>query len=87
MSNGSNPNDKSVAVTDFYMEVIDDTMADVLRQKTETERLKMADRMWRSARTILRGAIQTEYPDWSGDQVNREIAKRISHGVVSNGTD
>lgn len=27
-------------------------------------------------------AIQTEHPDWNADQVNREIAKRISHGVV-----
>ncbi len=71
----------------FYMEVIDDTMADVLRQKSEAERLKIADRMWRSARTILRGAIQTEHPDWNVDQVNREIAHRISHGVVPHGTD
>jgi hypothetical protein len=28
-------------------------------------------------------AIQTEHPDWNADQVNREIAKRISLGVVN----
>ena len=66
----------------FVMEVMDDAMSDVLRQKTEVERLRIAGRMWNSARVILRGAIRTEHPDWSIDQVNREIARRISHGLV-----
>jgi hypothetical protein len=63
-------------------EVMDNAMADVLRQKTEVERLRIAERMWRSARVILRGAIQTEHPEWDVDRVNREIARRISHGIV-----
>jgi hypothetical protein len=62
--------------------MLDDQMADIPRQKSEVERLKIAARMWESARAILRGAIQTEHPDWDADQVNREIAYRISHGVV-----
>lgn len=76
----------SVTAAGFYMEVMDDAMAEVLRQKTEVERLRIMNRMWTSARVILRGAIQTEHPDWSVDQVNGEIAQRISHGVVDNGT-
>ncbi len=71
----------------FFMEVMDDAMADVLRQKTEAERLRIANRMWKSARVILRGAIQTEHPDWSVGQVNRGIANRISHGMVGDGTE
>jgi hypothetical protein len=67
----------------FSFEMLDDQMAAVLRQKSEVERLQIAARMWESARAILRGAIKTEYPDWSEDQVNREIARRISHGVVT----
>jgi Rv0078B-related antitoxin len=67
----------------FFMEVMDDDMAEVLRQKTEVERLRIAFRMWKSARVILRGAIRTEHPEWNIDQVNREIAKRISHGLVT----
>ena len=62
------------------IEVMDDAMADILRQKTEVERLQIAARMWRSARVILRGAIRTEHPDWDAERVNREIAKQISHG-------
>jgi hypothetical protein len=63
-------------------EVMDDQMADVLRQKSEVERLRIASRMWQSARAILRGAIMTEHPDWDANLVNREIAKRISNGLV-----
>lgn len=64
------------------VEVMDDAMADILREMTEVERLRIAGRMWQSARTMLRGAIQTEHPDWDAEQVNREVAMRISHGVV-----
>ena len=66
-------------------EVMDDVLAEVLRHKTEVERLRIAARMWRSARVILRGAIRTEHPDWDAAQVNREIARRISHGAVTDG--
>jgi len=64
-------------------EILDDQMADVLREKSAVDRLRTAGRMWRSTRTILRGAIRTEHPDWDNDCINREIARRISHGVVS----
>jgi hypothetical protein len=64
-------------------ETMDEAMAEVLRQKSEVERLAIAGRMWESARVILRGAIETEHPDWDDDCVNREIARRISRGVVN----
>jgi hypothetical protein len=70
----------------FYMEVVDNDMAAVLRQKTAVERLRIANRMWKSARVILRGAIQTQHSDWTIEQVNQEIARRISHGVVTHET-
>ncbi|MCZ2340214.1 MAG: hypothetical protein LC104_00275 [Bacteroidales bacterium] len=63
-------------------EMLDDAMAAVLRQKTEVERLRIAARMWKSARVMLRGVIITEHPDWNETEVNREIARRISHGVI-----
>ncbi len=63
-------------------DIMDDAMAHILRQKSEVERLRIAGRMWKSARVILRGAIRTEHPDWDVETVNREIARRISHGAV-----
>lgn len=68
------------------MEVVDDAMAHVLRAKTEVQRLRIAAGMWKSARSILRGAIRTEHPEWPPEEVNREIARRISHGLVSHGS-
>ena len=65
------------------VEVMDDAMADIFRQKSEVERLRIGFRMWKSARVILRAAIRAEQPDWSAEQVNCEIARRISHGVVN----
>ena len=65
------------------IEVMDDAMADILRQKTEVERLRIGLRMWKSARAILRAAIRSEHADWDESQVNREIACRISNGVVT----
>lgn len=76
----STPPSMKSSVPEF--EALDDEMADVLRQKSAAERLRIAGRMWRSARAILRGAIKTEHPDWDLVQVDREIARRISHGVV-----
>jgi hypothetical protein len=69
--------------TQVTFDVMNDQMAAILRQKTEVERLKISARMWESARAILRGAIKMEHPDWTENQVNREIACRISHGVVT----
>jgi hypothetical protein len=65
-------------------EVMDDAMANVRRAKSEAERLQIAARMWLSARAILRGAIRTEHPDWDSEKINREIARRISHGAADN---
>lgn len=69
------------------IEVMDDAMADILRKKTEVERLQMGMRMWKTARVILRAAIRAEQPTWDEDHVDREIAKRISHGMVNYETE
>lgn len=63
-------------------EVVDDDMAAVLRTKTERERLEIAFGMWRSARRIMRAAIAGEHPDWTAAEIDREVAHRMSHGVV-----
>jgi len=64
------------------IEVLDSRMADVLRQKTEAERLRIASKMWVSARTMLTHLLRSEHPDWDETQVQREVARRLSHGAV-----
>jgi Rv0078B-related antitoxin len=62
--------------------MIDDAMAAILRQKTPAERLAIANGMWRFARDMLRATITRQHPEWSEEEVNRMVARRLSHGAV-----
>jgi len=64
------------------IEIIDDAMVDVLKRKSPTERLQIAFGLWRSARYQLQNQLQSLHPDWDRDKLNREVAKRMSHGAV-----
>jgi hypothetical protein len=62
------------------IEVIDDEMAAVIRQKSGAERLAIANGLYLSVRRMLTNHLRSEHPDWSDDQVTREVARRISDG-------
>ena len=64
------------------VEILDEEMARVLRAKTSAERLAIANGMWSSARRMITGILQDEHPDWDAEQVERETARRLSHGAV-----
>jgi hypothetical protein len=64
------------------IDMIDDAMADILRQKTPAERLAIANGMWRFARDMIRNNLRRENPDWTDEQIQRETARRLSHGAV-----
>jgi hypothetical protein len=63
-------------------EIMDDQMAEVLRQKTPAERLAISHGMWRFARDLLRSALRSQHPEWSEEQIHQETARRLSHGAV-----
>jgi hypothetical protein len=65
-----------------HIEVLDDRMAEVLRQKTGAERLAIAFGLFSSARRMLISNLRAAHPDWSEAQINREAARRLSHGAV-----
>ena len=64
------------------MEILDDAMANILRRKTPVERLAIANGMWKFARDMLRASLAREHPDWTEDELNRMVARRLSHGAV-----
>ena len=64
------------------IEVIDPSMVEILRRKTPAERLSIAFGMWESVRTMLLSQLAEMHPDWSLTQVEREVARRMSHGAV-----
>jgi hypothetical protein len=68
--------------TTEQFEMIDDAMVAVLRTKTPAERLAISNGMWRSARRMIEAMLHKEHPDWSDEAIQRETARRISHGNV-----
>jgi hypothetical protein len=53
-----------VHTTMLRIGIVEPDMAEILRGKTETERLAIAWGMWRSARAMLANLQRTEHQDW-----------------------
>jgi hypothetical protein len=63
------------------IEIVDDEMARVLAAKTGAERLAIAFGMYESAREMLTSHLQSRFPEWSTDRIEREVARRLSHAA------
>jgi hypothetical protein len=61
------------------VEIVDEQMAAVLRQKTPAERLKIAFNLWEFTRSTLRRQLAATHPDWTHEEVCREAARRMLH--------
>jgi len=59
-------------------EVIDDEMAEVLRDKTPEQKLAMAESMHRMARDLIRDKLRYDHPDWSEDRLACETIRRLN---------
>lgn len=69
-------------ISERNIEIIDDTMARVLREKTPQQRLAIAFGLWASAKKQLTNYLRSEHPDWDDMMVQREVVKRLSHGIA-----
>jgi len=65
-----------------HIDVIDDRVAEILRQKTDAERMATVDQMWRFARDMIRNNLRRDHPDWTEEELDRTTARRLSHGAV-----
>ncbi len=63
------------------IEMVDREMARILAGKTEAERLQIAWGMWRSARLMIATLVRSEQPHASEEEIEREVARRMSHGA------
>jgi hypothetical protein len=68
--------------SDPRIEVVSEDMAAVLRRKTGAERLAIASRLFSSARRMLLNHLRSEHPEWNERELEREAARRLSHGAV-----
>ncbi len=57
-------------------------MVEIYRKKTPTERLQIAFGMFRSGQKIVAAAVKKQLPDATDAERQREVARRISHGLV-----
>jgi hypothetical protein len=62
------------------IEVVDDAMAEVLRAKQPWERVAMVGQANRTVRHLLAGGIRFRHPNWTDEQVRREVARRMLGG-------
>lgn len=60
----------------------DADMVRVLAGTSEVARLQAACRMWIAARAIVRASVAADHADWPADQIDRDVANRMSHGII-----
>ena len=64
------------------VEVIDDAMAEILRNKTPAGRIQIGFEMWMSAQKMLFFHLRATNPHWTNEQLNTEVGRRLSHGTI-----
>ena len=64
------------------IEILDERMIKVLREKTPQQRLIVAFNMWDSAKKQLTTYLQSIHSDWNEKEIHREVTKRLSHGAT-----
>lgn len=81
-ANGKRTGEERLPLDIRRIEVLDEAMAEILRRKTPAERLAIGFGLWRSAQKILRGQLASLHPEWDAPRLEREVARRLSHGAV-----
>ncbi|MFV1975744.1 MAG: hypothetical protein ACC651_08335 [Candidatus Scalindua sp.] len=64
------------------IEVLDNLMVQVLKNKTPQERLMITFNMWRSAKKQLTNYLRSLHSEWDEKEIQQEVARRLSHGIV-----
>ena len=63
------------------IEIVDREMAIVLANKSESQRLRIAWGMWRSARQMLTRMLTDQHVDWTPQQIQAEVSRRLASGT------
>lgn len=62
------------------IEVMDDSMSAVLAAKSPAERLEIACGLRRSAGRLIAAALRMRRPDWSEQEIDAEVIRRLASG-------
>ncbi|MEW5766847.1 MAG: hypothetical protein AB1797_04370 [bacterium] len=64
------------------IEVLDELMIEVLREKTPQQRLIIAFNLWESAKKQLTNYLSSLHPNWDEEKIHYEVVRRLSHGTI-----
>lgn len=68
------------AIAPRNIEVVDPEQAAVLRGKTIAERVAMVGAANRAARAMIAAGARSLHPEWTEQQVQAEVARRMTRG-------
>ncbi len=61
------------------IECMDDAMVAVYKKKSPEERIKIVSEMYESARLQISDFVRHHHPDWSSQQIQKEVIKRLAN--------
>ena len=64
------------------IEVPDELMVEILKNKSPQQRLQIAFNMWSFAKKQLINYLHALYPDWDENKIHKEVIRRLSHGAI-----
>jgi hypothetical protein len=62
------------------IEAIDDDLVYALRDRSVADRIQMIGAANRTARVLAAAGIRYQHPDWTEEQINAEVKKRVCGG-------
>jgi hypothetical protein len=60
------------------IEVIDDTVAEIYRRMSPSERIAKGLQMNAFAKSIIEANVRRTHPDWSPEKVRQEVLRRFA---------
>ena len=63
------------------IEVMDDKIAEIIKTKSGMERLNMVWDAWTFFEKRIRVYLRNIHPEWTEEQIQKEIVKRVAHGA------
>jgi Rv0078B-related antitoxin len=67
---------------EIVIELLDPKQGEIYRSWTPAQRLRAAADLCRFARQLMRNQIQSLNPEWSPEQVEREVARRTLGNAI-----
>ena len=67
---------------EIKIEIIDNDLLEVLRDKSPAERIQMIGAANRTARVLAAAGIRYQHPEWPDNQVDAEVLRRVCGGTA-----